>query len=129
MVSIIAMKKIITAQTREKSGSLDEPGTKRRLSVKENRLRIEGKLKRATEYLKSIGCKEIILFGSFADGMADRSSDIDLAVSGISPRAYFKTVAVISSVVGWKVDLVPMDFISGDFKEKIRKQGRSLYVG
>ncbi|MCX6579168.1 MAG: hypothetical protein NT166_03195 [Candidatus Aminicenantes bacterium] len=55
------MKKIITAQTRKKSGSLDEPGTKRRLSVKENKLKIEGKLKRATEYLKSINKGEAFM--------------------------------------------------------------------
>lgn len=97
--------------------------------MKENKLKIERKLKRATEYLKSIGCKEIILFGSFADGMADNSSDIDLAISGISPRAYFKTLAVISSVTGWRVDLVPLEFIPREFNEKIRRQGRSLYAG
>ncbi len=95
----------------------------------ENKIKIEKKLERATEYLKSLGCKEIILFGSIAEGRADKSSDIDLAVSGISPRTYFKTVAEISSIVGWKVDLVPMDYIPGDFKEIIRKQGRSLYAG
>ena len=93
-----------------------------------SKLKIEKKLQQATEYLKSIGCKEIILFGSLADDTADESSDIDLAISGISPRAYFKTVTDISSVVGWKVDLVTMDYISKDFREKIRKQGRRLYA-
>lgn len=96
--------------------------------MQQNKLKVEEKLTRAIEYLKSIGCNEIILFGSLADGMADESSDIDLAVSGISPRTYFKTVAVISSVVGWKVDLITMDYISKDFKEKIRKEGRQLYA-
>ena len=89
---------------------------------------IKGKLKIATDYLKSVGCKEIILFGSLADGTADESSDIDLAVSGISPRTYFKTVAEISSVVGMKVDLVTMDHVSKEFREKIQKQGRRLYA-
>lgn len=129
MVSIISMNKNTFTGTREKTGDPDEPGTRRRSSVKKNNLKLERKLKKATEYLKSIGCNEIILFGSLADGKADKSSDIDLAISGISPRTYFKTVAVISSVIGWKVDLVPMDFIPVDFKEKIRKQGRSLYAG
>ena len=95
----------------------------------ENKLKIEKKLEKATAYLKTLGCTEIILFGSFADGMADHASDIDLAISGISPRTYFRTLAEISSIVGWKVDLVPMDYIPGDLKEKIRAQGRSLYAG
>ena len=68
-------------------------------------------LDKAIEYLKSIGCKEIILFGSLADGTADESSDIDLAISDISPRTYFKTLATISSIVGKKVDLVMMKYI------------------
>lgn len=89
---------------------------------------MEDKIVIATEYLKSIGCKEVILFGSYADGTADRSSDLDLAVSGISPRTYFRTVAEISSIVGMKVDLVTMDHVSADFKIKIQKEGRRLYA-
>ncbi len=93
-----------------------------------NETKIEKKLTIAIEYLKSIGCREVILFGSLANGIADESSDIDLAVTGISPRTYFKTVAVISSIVEWKVDLITMDYIPKDFEERIRKEGRILYA-
>ena len=93
-----------------------------------NITKIKKKLVIAIEYLKSIGCKEIILFGSLANGLADESSDIDLAVAGISPRTYFKTVAIISSIVGCKVDLITIDHIPEDFKEKIRKEGKILYA-
>ncbi len=89
---------------------------------------IEKGLTTAIEYLKSIGCSEIILFGSLADGVADEASDIDLAVSGISPRTYFKTVAIISSVAGQKVDLIMMDYMPEAFAEKIRKEGKRLYA-
>jgi predicted nucleotidyltransferase len=78
--------------------------------------------------LKSIGCKEIILFGSLSDGTFDRFSDIDLAISGISPQSYFKAVAVLSSLIGLKVDLVMMDYISKEFEKRIRKQGKLLYA-
>ena len=96
--------------------------------MQRNRSRMKDKITIATEYLKSIGCKEIILFGSLAHGSADDSADIDLAVSGISPRTYFKTVAEISSIVGWKVDLVTMDYISKEFSEEIRKEGKTIYA-
>lgn len=89
---------------------------------------IEKKLSQATEYLKSIGCKEIILFGSLSDGTFDKFSDIDLAISGISPLSYFEAVVVISSLIGWKVDLVAMDYISNDFAQRIRKRGKILYA-
>jgi len=89
---------------------------------------IQKKLAKATEYLKSIGCREIILFGSLSDGTFDKFSDIDLAVSGLSPRSYFSTVAVLSSLIGWKVDLVTMDHIPKELEKRIRKQGKILYA-
>ncbi len=89
---------------------------------------IEKKLSEATKYLKSIGCKEIILFGSLSDGTFDRFSDIDLAISGISPWSYFEAVVVLSSLIGWKVDLVAMDYIPKEFEKRIRKQGKILYA-
>lgn len=89
---------------------------------------IEKKLAKATGYLKSIGCKEIILFGSLTDGTSDRYSDIDLAVSGISPWLYFEAVVALPSLIGCKVDLVTMNHISAEFEKKIRKQGKLLYA-
>ena len=94
----------------------------------ENPKHLDEKLTKGIEYLKSIGCKEIILFGSLSNGRFDKFSDIDLAVSGISPGAYFRTVAVLSSMVGWKVDLVAIDYVSKDFAQRIRKRGKILYA-
>lgn len=93
-----------------------------------NKTKIEKKLAIAVEYLKLLGCNEIILFGSLANKSSDESSDIDLAITGISPRTYFKTVAVISSIVGRKIDLIAMDYIQKDLEEIIRKEGRVLYA-
>lgn len=100
-------------------------GSKMRI---ENAKHLDERLTKAIEYLKSIGCKEVILFGSLSDGTFDGFSDIDLAVSGVSPRAYFRAVAVLSSMVGWKVDLVAIDYISKDFAQRIRKRGKILYA-
>lgn len=91
-------------------------------------IKIKKKLTKIIEYLKSIGCKEIILFGSLSDGTFDDTSDIDIAVSGISPCSYFKAVATLPSIIKWKVDLVTMDYISKQLKERIRKDGRILYA-
>jgi len=94
----------------------------------ENPKHLDEKLTKAIEYLKSIGCKEIILFGSLSDGTFDRFSDIDLAVSGVSPRAYFRAIAILPSLIGSKVDLVMMDHMSDELEKRIRKQGKILYV-
>ena len=85
-------------------------------------------LSKAIEYLKSIGTNEIILFGSLAEGNYNEFSDIDLAISGISPRIYFKAVATLPLLVGKKIDLVLVDFVSKDFKTKIRKEGQTVYA-
>lgn len=90
--------------------------------------KINKKLTKAVGYLKSIGCKEVFLFGSLSDGTFNELSDIDLAVSGISPRKYFKAVAALSSIAKWKVDLVALDYISEKLKERIRKEGKKLYA-
>ncbi|NVM30162.1 MAG: nucleotidyltransferase domain-containing protein [Candidatus Helarchaeota archaeon] len=90
--------------------------------------KIEKKIAKAIEYLKSLGCEEIILFGSLAEGTYDKYSDIDLAVSGISPLKYFDAVAVLPSIVDHRVDLIALDYISEDFKNKIRKEGEIIFA-
>ncbi len=88
----------------------------------------EKKLLDATTYLKSLGVQEIILFGSLADGTFDHHSDIDLAVSGIPPRAYFAAVAELPSLIDWKVDLVAIDHARKGFVAYIRKYGKVIYA-
>jgi len=86
------------------------------------------KIAKGIEYLKSIGCKEIILFGSLADGTYDEFSDIDLAVSGIPPLKYFEAVVVLPDLINHKVDLIAFDFISEEFKNKIRAEGETIFA-
>ncbi|MEW6606169.1 MAG: nucleotidyltransferase domain-containing protein [bacterium] len=97
------------------------------MSMKDG-IKIKKKLTSAIEYLKSIGCKEVILFGSLCDGTFDDTSDIDIAVSGVSPRLYFKAVATLPSIIKWKVDLVTMEHISKELEQRIRKEGKILYA-
>ena len=85
-------------------------------------------LQKAIEYLKTLGCEEIILFGSLADGTFNEFSDIDLAISGIPPRNFFKAVAELPSILDHKVDLIPLDYISVDFAKKIRERGEIVFA-
>ena len=89
---------------------------------------IEKKLAKAIEYLKSLGCKEIILFGSLADGTFNEYSDIDLAVSGIAPRNYFKAVAVLPSIIDFRVAIVALDYVSTNFAKRIRERGERIFA-
>ena len=90
--------------------------------------KLKKKLSEAIEYLKNIGATEIILFGSMAHGNFNEFSDIDLAIRGISPKTYFKTIADLSSIIHFKVDLVLLDYVSKEFKEKIMSEGELVYA-
>ncbi|MHA1378612.1 MAG: nucleotidyltransferase family protein [Candidatus Helarchaeota archaeon] len=91
-------------------------------------LEIKNKINKALDYLKSIGSKEIIIFGSIATKSYDESSDIDIAIKGISPRVYFKAIAELPSLIGNKVDLVLLDYISKEFEHRIRSEGELVYA-
>lgn len=50
-------------------------------------------IEKAIEYLKSVGCSEVYLFGSLESGETRADSDIDIVVRGIEPeglRAEYK---------------------------------------
>lgn len=87
---------------------------------------IDEKIAKAIYYLKSIDCKEIFLFGSLVDGTFNEYSDIDLAVTGISARNYFKALVELPTIINHKVDLVALDFTSKDFEKKIKDRGKKL---
>lgn len=88
--------------------------------------KIDEKISKAVEYLKSIGSKEVFLFGSLVDGTFNEDSDIDLAVKGISPRNYFKALVELPTIIDHKIDLVALDFTSKDFEKKIKNRGKKL---
>jgi predicted nucleotidyltransferase len=47
---------------------------------------------KAAEALKSFGATDVYLFGSMAKGVDTEHSDIDLAVSGLPPKVFFKAM-------------------------------------
>lgn len=63
----------------------------------------------AIDYLKSVGCSEIYLFGSLANGNASDSSDIDIAVRGINPDDFFYVYGQLMYRLQHRVDLVDLD--------------------
>ena len=61
------------------------------------------------EYLKSIGCSEIYLFGSVAAGVDSESSDLDIAVRGIPADRFFAVYGQVLCRSSRPVDLVELD--------------------
>ncbi len=89
---------------------------------------IKTKLDQIVDYLKVGGCAKIFLFGSFAEGTDNTKSDIDIAVSGISNREFFKAVARLPLLVRHRVDLVDFDELPPKYQESIKKDGVVLYA-
>lgn len=62
-----------------------------------------------TDYLKSVGCSEIYVFGSVAEGTDSATSDLDIAVRGIPAKRFFAIYGEIMSRSSRPVDLVDLD--------------------
>ena len=69
----------------------------------------------------------ILLFGSRARGEHRRSSDIDIAFSGLSEQAFTRVrdhllAEIEESIIPHHVDLVNMDTAPGDFRNVAMKE-------
>ena len=61
--------------------------------------KINKELEEIAGYLKAKGCAKIILFGSHAERRNDKTSDIDIAVSGIDSKKFFTAIADLPIIV------------------------------
>jgi predicted nucleotidyltransferase len=66
-------------------------------------------VERAAAALKEFGAKEVYVFGSAATGTLREYSDIDLAVSGLPPGAYFRAMGRAREALGRPLDLIDLD--------------------
>ena len=76
----------------------------------------------AIEYLKSIGCTEVYVFGSIGHGNSHTRSDIDIAVRGIQPEEFFFVYGELICRLQHDVDLVDLD-LQKDFGQYLVETG------
>ena len=82
---------------------------------------------KAVKILEKAGCKEIYLFGSIVTGSVTPESDIDFAVRGIPPAAFFHVYGQLIAHLDHPVDLIDLE--SGDrFAHLLQSEGRLLRV-
>lgn len=86
------------------------------------------KLEKIVDYLKRNGCSKILLFGSFAEGNIHPNSDIDIAVSGMNAKAFFKAIAKLPIIIKQSIDLVDFDDLPPKFQKSIERTGITLYA-
>ncbi len=83
-------------------------------------------------YFKDKPVKEVYLFGSYADGSAKESSDVDIlfSLSGQEKLNYFglaQYLIDLEKLLAKKVDLVQSAFIYPSIKKEIEKNKILLY--
>ncbi len=72
------------------------------------------------------GVDQVILFGSVANQSCSPSSDLDLAVSGLSRRDYFKALADLMALLEGPLDLVRLEEAPPSLRERIAAEGKPL---
>jgi len=85
-------------------------------------------IKKAARLLKSEGCKTIYLFGSMVTGKIHGNSDIDIGISGLPPKNFFRVYAHLDRELYNRVDLVDFD-LHKDFYSLLISLGEVVEIG
>ncbi len=86
------------------------------------------KIERAAAALKAAGAREVYVFGSAAKGKLRPESDVDIAVSGLPPEAFFRAMGKASRALGLPVDLIDLD-VENPFTRYLKDHGELQRVG
>jgi predicted nucleotidyltransferase len=82
------------------------------------------KVKVCANEIKKLGGNKVILFGSLAAGRFRKGSDVDIAVEGITAKAYFRALGIIEETLGdVPFDLVDLKEALPSVKKKVEKEG------
>jgi len=85
-------------------------------------------IKKANDFLKNEGCKNVYLFGSMVTGKIHDNSDIDMGVKGLSPNKFFKVYSKLYINLDSEIHLVDFDY-DDRFFSLLEKQGEIVEVG
>lgn len=75
---------------------------------------------------KEFGAKKVLLFGSCLEDV-ESAHDIDIAVSGIKPKDFFKYYSKVSMAVEDEIDLVDLDDAREHLYKRILINGKVIY--
>jgi predicted nucleotidyltransferase len=73
---------------------------------------LEIAIKNAAAVLKAAGAKEVFIFGSAARGTMRDGSDVDFAISGLPPEAFYRAMSDATRALGRVLDLVDLDEVT-----------------
>ena len=87
---------------------------------------LERALKKIANISKEFGAKKVLLFGSCLEDV-ESARDIDIAVSGINPREFFKFYGKVSMAVDDEVDIIDLDDIREHLHKRVLSKGQVIY--
>jgi predicted nucleotidyltransferase len=82
----------------------------------------------AVRELRSAGAKEVYVFGSRARSEHAQAADLDLAVSGLPPELFYRTVGRLLFLIDTRVDLINLDKLT-PFTRHLRESKELVRVG
>jgi predicted nucleotidyltransferase len=85
-------------------------------------------IKKAVYLLKNEGCKAVFLFGSMVTGKIHQNSDIDIGITGLPPKKFFRVNAYLDKELTSKIDLVDFD-LRNDFYALLDSLGEVVKLG
>ncbi len=87
---------------------------------------LKRELDKIVDISKEFDAKKVLLFGSCLENIK-LAHDIDIAVSGIKSREFFKYYGKVSMAVKNEVDIVDLDDIREHLHKRILSKGRVIY--
>ncbi len=84
-------------------------------------------IEKTTDLLKNEGCS-VFLFGSMVTGEINKNSDIDIGISGLPPKNFFRIYAKLDKAASNKIDLVDFD-TQKDFYNLLDSLGEVVKIG
>jgi len=85
-------------------------------------------IKKAVIFLKNEGCKAVYLFGSMVTGKIHQYSDIDIGITGLPAKKYFRVYALLDKELSNKIDLVDFDLYK-DLYNLLNSLGEVAEIG
>jgi len=90
-------------------------------------VKYQNDIRKATDLLKNEGCS-VFLFGSIVTGETNKNSDIDIGISGLPPKRFFRVYAELDKETSNKIDLVDFD-TQKDFYNLLNSLGEVVKIG
>lgn len=83
-------------------------------------------LLKIVEISKEFGVKKVMLFGSCLEDIRT-ANDIDIAVSGVNPRDFFKYYGKLSMATRNEIDLIDLNDARPHLHNRILTTGKIIY--